>query len=128
MDQKLLDEIDAAYDRLERKQEEIVHALSNSTFEMGSGWYNGHYHRSAAGDWHRESYPIPVISVKDICDIELQFDKISVSAKLKRESALAYSFEKFSGYEFEAYGVEDYLADFPSVFPLTLRGRRCLNL
>ena len=46
------------------------------------------------------------------CDIEIQFDKISVSTKLKRDVALTYSFEKFSEYEFEAYGVEDYLADF----------------
>lgn len=53
-----------------------------------------------------------MISVKGFCDIEIQFDKISVSTKLKRDVALSYSFEKFSGYEFEAYGVEDYLADF----------------
>lgn len=31
---------------------------------------------------------------------------------LKRSTALTYSFEKFTGYEFEVYGVEDYLADF----------------
>ena len=53
-----------------------------------------------------------MIGVKGFCDIEIQFDKISVSTKLKRDVALSYSFEKFSGYEFEAYGVEDYLADF----------------
>lgn len=58
------------------------------------------------------AYPIPVIGVKDFCDIEIQFDKISASTKLNREAALAYSYEKFSEYEFEVYGVEDYLADF----------------
>ena len=41
-----------------------------------------------------------------------RFDKISVSTKLKRNAALAYPFDTFAGYEFEAYGVEDYLADF----------------
>lgn len=112
MDNKLLDEINAAYDRLEMKQAGIVHALFHGRFELESGWYNGHYYRNDAGDWYRESYPIPVIGVKGVCDIEIQFDQISVSTKLKRDAALDYSFEKFSGYEFEAYGVEDYLADF----------------
>lgn len=53
-----------------------------------------------------------MISVNGLCDIEIQFDKVSVSTKLKRGKALGYSFEKFVQYEFEAYGVEDYLADF----------------
>lgn len=112
MDKDILNEINAAYHRLEMKQAEIVYALFHRIFELESGWYNGHYHKNDAGDWQRESYPIPVVTVKGFCDIEIQFDKISVSTKLKRDAALAYSFEKFSGYEFEAYGVEDYLADF----------------
>ena len=53
-----------------------------------------------------------MIGVKGFCDIEIQFDEISISTKLKRSTALIYSFEKFTGYEFEVYGVEDYLADF----------------
>lgn len=94
------------------KQAEIVHTLFYRIFELESGWYSEHYHKGNNGNWFRESYPIPVIGVKGFCDIEIQFDKISVSTKLKRNIALAYSFEKFAGYEFEAYGVEDYLADF----------------
>lgn len=112
MDKGLLKEINAAYYRLEMKQAEITHALFHRIFELESGWYNGHYHKGEDENWLRESYPIPVIGVKGFCDIEIQFDKISISTKLKRDVALAYSFEKFSGYEFEAYGVENYLADF----------------
>ena len=94
------------------KQAQIVHALFHRIFEIEFGWYNGHYHKNENGDWSRESYPIPVVEVKRFCDIEISFDKISVSTKMKRDAVLAYSFEKFAGYEFEAYGVEDYLADF----------------
>lgn len=112
MEKELLSEINTAYSRLEIKQAEIVHALFHKIFELESGWYNGHYHRDASKDWCREAYPIPVVSVKGLCDIEISFEKISVSTKLKRNAALAYSFEKLSGYDFEAYGVEDYLADF----------------
>lgn len=114
MEKELLDELNAVYYRLEMKQSEIVNALFHRIFKIESGWYNGHYHKNDAGDWCRESYPIPVISVKGFCDIEIPFHEISISTKLKRNAALAYSFEKFMGYEFQAYGVEDYLADFYS--------------
>lgn len=112
MDKQFLAEINAAYYRLEMKHAEIANALFHRIFELESGWYNGHYHKGDNNHWIRESYPIPVIAVKGFCDIEVQFDKISVSTKLKRSTALTYSFEKFAGYAFEAYGVEDYLADF----------------
>lgn len=112
MNKELLKEINSAYYHLEMKQAEITHSLFHRIFELESGWYNGHYDKNDAGEWHRESYPILVISVNGFCDIEIQFDKITLSTKLKRDAALTYSFEKFSEYEFEAYGVEDYLADF----------------
>ena len=109
MDRQALNEI---YYPLELKQAALVRALSHGGFGLESGWYNGHYHIDETGNWFRESYPIPVIDVKGLCDIEIPFDKITISTKLKRNAALTYSFEKFAGYEFEAYGVEDYLADF----------------
>lgn len=112
MDKELLKEINTTYFRLEMKHAELVHALFHGTFELESGWYNGHYHKGDNDDWVRESYPIPVIGVKGFCEIEVQFNNISISTKLKRSTALAYSFEKFTGYEFEAYGVENYLVDF----------------
>lgn len=111
MNKELL-ELNAAYYRLEIKQAEIVHALLHRIFEIKSAWYSGHYHKDVNGNWVKESYPISVVEVKGFCDVEIQFDKITISTKLKREVVLAYSFEKFTGYEFESYGVENYLADF----------------
>lgn len=112
MEKESLDNINAAYYRLEMKMAQITHALFHRIFDLESGWYNGHYHKDNNGNWYRESYPIPVISVRGFCDIEIQFEKISVSTKLKRDAALTCSFEKFAGYELEAYGVGDYIADF----------------
>lgn len=112
MNKELLNEMNAAYYRLEMKEAKIVQALLHRIFEPESGWYNGHYHRNEVGEWNRESYPIPVVSVNGLCDIEIHFDKIIVTTKLKRDAVLAYSFEKFAQYKFEVYGVEDYLADF----------------
>lgn len=112
MDKHFLNELNDAYSQLETKKTEITDTLSNNIFKLESGWYNGHYARDESGNWFRESYPILVIEVKGLCDIEIEFDKISVSTKLKRETALNYSFKEFTGFDFEAYGVENYLADF----------------
>lgn len=104
--------LNKAYSQLEAKHNEIARALSHRIFELESGWYNGHYQKNGDGKWVRDAYPIPVITVKRLCDIEIQFERISVSTKLKRDVALEYSFDKLMDYEFEAYGVEDYLSDY----------------
>lgn len=106
-----LNNLERCYARLEAKSAQISQAL-RGIFPLESGWYNGHYHRDEAGTWVRESYPIPVLGVRDLCDIEVHFDRISLSTKLRRAAALDFSFAPVSGYPFEAYGVEDYLADF----------------
>ena len=49
------------------------------------GWFNGHYHKDAAGEYQKDVYPIPVISVMGLCDIEIDFDGTTVTAKLSRE-------------------------------------------
>lgn len=108
----MLIELNDVYRQLEQKCCGLLHALNHRIFEVESGWYNGHYQKNADGKWVRNAYPIPVIAVKGLCDIEIQFDRISVSTKRKRDAVLAYSFDKLMDYEFEAYGVEDYLSDY----------------
>lgn len=102
--------LDALYGRLEHRRDELLRALYGEKVECG--WFSGHYHRQKDGQWAREAWPIPVISVSGLCDVEIQFDALSVSAKLTREAALECAFEAARGVPFEAYGVEDYLADY----------------
>lgn len=97
------------YHPLELKRAELVHALLRPMFELSSGFYNGHYRETPEGSWQMDFYPIPVISVKGLCDIEIDFDGVSISTKKKRQDALEYPFEKLGSYSFESFGVEDYL-------------------
>ena len=106
-----LGEINRVYYELDMRRAQLCSALYHRIFDVESGWYNGHYHKDDNGNWRRESYPIPVISVKGFCDIEIQFDEITVTAKRKRTAALNYSYEKIREYPFEAYGVEDDLSN-----------------
>lgn len=105
-------QLNEVYSRLEAKHSELVWGLTHRIFELESGWYSGHYQKREDGTWVRDAYPIPVISVKGLCDIEIQLDRINVTTKLKRSAALAYSYQKLMGYEWEAYGMENYLSEY----------------
>ena len=104
MERSQLNEI---YKKLDQKAREISKLL-NSTF----GYHNGHYCKTASGNYEKDYFPIPVISLQDLCDIEVGLEQISVTTKLTREKALSYNFEKLGSYTFEAYGVDNYLDDF----------------
>lgn len=105
-------ELNRIYYSLDTKKKKICKVLSKEKFSIEYGYYNGHYNRSDSGDFIMDYYPIPVISVKDLCDVEINLDRLSISSKLKRETALVYSFENFQNIKFEVFGVEDYLADY----------------
>ena len=112
MDAEWKKRLNEVYYPLELKRAELVCALFHPMFELSSGFFSGHYHETPEGDFQMDYYPIPVISVKDLCDIEIDFDGISVSAKKKRRDVLEYPFEALKGYAFEAFGVEDYLCTY----------------
>lgn len=105
-------EINALYGQLEMKRNEIADALKREGFDVTVGWFNDHYVKTPDGEWVREAFPIPLITVKGLCDIEIQFDGISVTSRMKRDDALLFDYEKLLAYEFEAYGAEEYLSDY----------------
>ena len=104
MERNQLNEI---YKKLDGKAQDISKLL-HCTF----GYYNGHYHKNTAGNYEIDYFPIPVISVKGLCDVEIELNHISIATKLSRNRAISYNFEKIKSYNFEAYGVENYLDDF----------------
>lgn len=108
------DELNQIYKELESRMHRITAPFTSlhKGFDFSCGYYRGHYHKDAEGKYVMDFFPIPVVTVKGLCDIEIDLDKISVSTKLRRDVALNYSYEKLTGYEFESYGVDEYLDDF----------------
>lgn len=104
--------LNAIYRPLESKRAELQDALRPLGLSVTSAYYSGHYQKDADGDYVRNDYPIPVIEAAGLCDIEIQPDVLSVTAKRTRESALAYDFDRLRGYSYEVYGVQDYLTDY----------------
>ena len=108
------EDLNEIYKKLESKMHDITALLTSlhNGFDFTCGYFNGHYHKDANGKYVMDYFPIPVITVNGLCDIEIDLEKISISTKVKRETALKYEYEKLSEYVFEAYGVEGYLDDF----------------
>lgn len=104
-------ELDRFYAPLHFRRERLQKALGALGLPVEAGWYNGHFYKDEQGEYRFSHYPIPVISVAGLCDVELNLDCVSLSTKLARARALEYPFEKLPA-GFEAYGVEDYLADY----------------
>ena len=57
----------------DEKLHELIAKLTklHGGFKVTSGFYNGHYHKNAAGLYQADTYPIPVISVMGLCDLEI---------------------------------------------------------
>ena len=108
------DELNEIYRELENRMHKIIAPFTSlhKGFDFSCGYYSGHYHKGVDGNYVMDFFPIPVVTVKGLCDIEIDLDKISVSTKLRREVALSYAYKKLEGYEFESYGVDEYLDDF----------------
>lgn len=100
-------QLNEIYKKLDEKAQEISKLLIGTV-----GYYNGHYHKNALGNYEMDYFPIPVISVNGLCDVEVELNQISITTKLTRNKAISYDFEKVKSYNFEAYGVENYLTDF----------------
>ncbi len=89
----------------------LLNALRNAGYEAVRGYYNNHYIKKA-DEWAVEYYPVPVISVKNVCDICLDINRTFVEFKLERQAALAFDWAALIGLSFEVYGAQDYLLDF----------------
>lgn len=104
-------ELNEFYQQLEFNAIRILHSLFD-TFDVSMAYFNGHYSKNENEEIEYQYYPIPVIEVKKLCDIEIEPQQISISTKLKRKEALSFDYSCLKDFTYEVYGVEDYLMDF----------------
>lgn len=108
------EELNGFYKPLCNKMNDISALLKAHFAEYTAthGFFNGHYHKSQNGEYAMDFYPIPVISVMGLCDIELDYDSVTVTTKCTKNQTLEFEHTKLYGYHFEVYGVNDYLRDY----------------
>lgn len=107
-------ELNEFYKTLHNKAQNLILPFISvhEKYNCVMGFYNGHYSKNDDGIYEMEFYPIPVISIKDCCDIEVGLDTISISTKLSRHEVEFFDYSLLEKYKFEAYGVENYLDDY----------------
>ena len=54
------------------------------------------------------SYPIPVVQIDKLCDVEYWLDKIIITSRINIKDALVFDFNKLNIYDWELYGCRQY--------------------
>lgn len=108
------DELNEVYQKLDTKMHEISAPFLSlhKGHPFTCGYYNRHYSKDSNGEYTMDYFPIPVISLDKLCDIEIGLENISLTTKLTRDLALKFDYNKLDAYYFEVYGVKEYLEDF----------------
>ncbi|WP_462361556.1 hypothetical protein [Parvimonas micra] len=106
---EFLNDLQNFYSNIEKIAEILTSSLKNQSLSIDSGWYNDHYHIEN-GNWIREAYPIKVLTLNGLCDIEIGFFNIAITSKLKKEQALSYNFSSLESLnlKYDVYGVENF--------------------
>jgi len=113
MDMNIRDEMNKIYKSMVLKQQELTDELKKyDDFKFSCGFFNNHYHENESGEYVADYFPIPVISVNGLCDIEIDTDGLSVTSKLDRENALRFDYSHVADYTFEIYGTENFLTNY----------------
>ena len=107
------------YQALTEKAQGLMKALMplvDANLLMSMSYVIKHYirnmykHREAAPDnaasYSEDNYPIPVIRLSDLCEIEIYTDVISVFTRLKCTDAESFDISRLEGCTFEAYGYD----------------------
>ena len=89
-------------------------ASTRQAYLRGVGGYNAGWVQSytaAANAFYPEYITADVLEKTEHHRVEIGFDKITVSTKLPSKSVRMLTPENFTPYDYEVYGIEDYLND-----------------
>ena len=107
------------YTALTAKAQSLMKSLMplvDSTLLMSMSYVIKHYIRNMykhkeptpdnAARYSEDNYPIPVIRLSDLCEVEIYTDVISVFTRLKYDQVKKLDFSRLAGYDFEVYGYD----------------------
>lgn len=124
-DEKTINLLNGIYRPLHERATALSKLLREKGLDARLGWYNMHYRGTGGGEYAPDYFPIPVISIAGLCDVEFNIDTVNVTAKLTRKDSLEKNIDGI-GVSYEAYGVNDYLNDFRNAETTTEQMRRTI--
>lgn len=108
---KTIETINNSYRTLNERASRLVQSLKVLGHSVEWNYYSQHS-IMIDGEPVIEHYPIPVITVKDVCDIGIDFMQVFVEGKVFAEDAAKIDLAALKKCDdFSIYGVESYLMD-----------------
>ena len=112
MELKDLEMWNAIYKEVHNKAEKLSEALKKAGYNGEFGYFNMHS-INIDNEFYTEYFPIPVFTIDEYTDIDMNFDSISIETTVSRKALLSVDYEELAKkYKFEVYGVENYLEDY----------------
>ncbi len=108
--QKLMNTLNGIYEPLQERAVRLVSMLDKLDAKVEWGYYGGHT-VEVKGEQLFETFPIPIVTVKDVCDVGIDVEGAFVEGKLYAEQIQQTDFSPLRGRHFCIYGAEDYLTD-----------------
>jgi len=107
---KTTNELNRIYSNLKEKAVRIINTFKKLEADVEWCWCAGHSieHKGALV---YEQFPIPVITIGDVCEIGVDLKGIYIEGKLFAAEADGADFSLLEGYDFCVYGAREYLTD-----------------
>ncbi|NLB62013.1 MAG: hypothetical protein GX802_06335 [Clostridiales bacterium] len=105
--------LNMVYEPIIKKKDELYNALIEVGYNIKWGYYT-HHMISRHHEMLTELYPIPVLSIINVCDVGIDIEHIFIEGKLARSDAKKFDFSQFDEYDFDIYSVEDCTKDYYS--------------
>lgn len=97
---KIAEQMNEFYRPLEMKGYQLLQGLFHRIFDPSMGFYNGYSRRGKDGRNYIDRFPIPVITLEGLCDIEVHLDGITVTTKLSRADTVRKDYKTLERYAF----------------------------
>lgn len=104
--------LNSYYETIHNRADDLSKALKAAGYNGEYGYFNQHS-VNVDNEFYTEYFPIPVFTIDEYTDIDMNFDDTSVETTISRKAALSVNYEELADkYKFEVYGVENYLEDY----------------
>jgi hypothetical protein len=103
--------LNTIYNELNEDKTKILNYIKTLNLSVKVGYYPFNSFKDGES-FFVEQYPIPVITIENKIDVGIDVHQVFFEIKLERETAINFNYHVLSEYQFEVYGVKEYLNDF----------------